>query len=710
MKKFLKILFIFGLILLGFVTFLKHPVIQTNLLNAIFSESENAQVIIDLSSKFSSKINIIVEAELPELAEKTALQITNELNKEVFNTQDIDFKKLLNTYQAHSQYLLSKSTRNLLINKDYETVKYQAFERLINPIGMSLLPLEDDPFMLFSDYLSSLAENTTEKGIINYNDKYYKITPISINKEISLAPTLANKEVKKLVSLQKKFSNGGTTVYLTGVPVHSFHAGEKSMIEINVICIISILFLLGLFHYAFKSYKLFLPAVLSLIVGIFAGVCTTGLFSNSLHILTFVFSTTLIGVCIDYSLHYFVEKSFDKLKKSMTISLISTTFAFLILFFSGVELLKQIALFTIAGLVSVYLFVLLFYPDMCKKLFSDYEKKLDFNLTQKARIMILLVVFIIMIFGVFRINFNDNIKNMYVPSKQMIYAEKLFSELTNSTGKTFFILVKGDNIENILEQEEEISQNINDYQSISKYIPSHKRQNENFALIKDFYNDSLSDYAKDILTKEQTKKLLNMKSSNDYLDVDFNSALTDFMIDDKTSIMVVSGNKEEIKADNSEIIDLPQIISDKIANHRINCMKLILPVVFGLYLLLVFAYRNCIKAFKVILPSIIAVCFSLCFAALISKEINLFHILSLFLIIGFGLDYSVFRVSGVKNSTLAIFLSCATSAFSFGLLAFTGFKLISSMGLILSVGLLSSYILSLVLIPQSEFDENKENI
>ena len=710
MKKFLKILFILCLILLGIVTFLKHPAIQTNLLNAIFSENENAQVIIDLSNKFSSKINIIVEAELPELAEKTTNQILNKLNKDVFNTQNIDFKKLLDDYQSHSKYLLSKNTRNLLIKKDYETAKYQAFERLLNPIGMSLLPLEDDPFMLFSDYLSALAENTTEKGIINYNGKFYKITPVSINKEISLSPTLANKEIKKLVSLQKEFSNGGTTVYLTGAPVHSFHASEKSMIEINVICIISILFLLVSFHYAFRSYKLFLPAILSPVVGIYAGVCTTGLISNSLHILTFVFSTTLIGVCIDYSLHYFVEKSFDKLKKSMTISLISTTFAFLILFFSGVELLKQIAIFTITGLVSVYLFVLLFYPDMCKKLFSNYEKKLNFELNQKTRIIILFCIFIIMLFGVFRINFNDSIKNMYVPSKQMIYAEKLFSELTNSIGKTFFILVKGDNIEDILEREEDISKNINNYQSISRYIPSHKRQNENFALIKDFYNNSLTNYAKDILNKEQINKLLRIDSPNEYLDVDFNSALADFMINDKTSIMVVSGNKETIKETDSEIIDLPEIISDKIAKHRINCMKLILPVIFGLYLLLVFAYRNYLKAFKVILPSIIAVCFSLCFAALISKEINLFHILSLFLIIGFGLDYSVFRVSGVKNSTLAIFLSCATSAFSFGLLAFTEFKLISSMGLILSVGLLSSYILSLVLIPMSEFDENKENI
>lgn len=710
MKKLFKILFIVFIVFLGLMTFIKSPDIQTNLLNAIFSENENAQTTVDLSNKFSSKINVTIETDLPELAEKTASQFLKEINPDIFKVGDVDFKKILNDYQRHSEYLLSKGTRELLKNKDYETVKREAFERLLNPIGMSILPINEDPFFFFSDFLNSISKDTANTGIINYKDKYYKIIPLSVNKEISLSPSLANKEIKKLIKLQRKYSNGGTAVYLTGAPVHSYHASEKSMIEINIICILSVAFLLGLFYFAFRNIKLFFPAVLSLLIGIFSGICATGIIFGSEHILTFVFSTTLIGICIDYSLHYFTEKSFDKLKKSMTISLLSTTFAFLIMLFSGVELLKQISVFTITGLTSVYMFVLLFYPDMCQKLFSDYERTFSVKFNKPVRVLILFFIFMVMCLGIFRIKFNSEIKNMYVPSKEMIKAEKLFAEITKSEGKTIFAIVKGENIEDILQKEELTTKNANNYQSISKYIPSHKQQSENRELIRDLYKNSLYEYANTFLTPNQISEIENKKPYDTFIEPDLNSPFAEFLLNETTSVIVFSGENEITPSDDVEIIDLPQKISQKISTHGAVCVKLLLPAIFGLFLLLSAVYGNYLKAFKVLLPSVIALCFSLCFTALITNEINLFHILSLYLIVGFGLDYSVFRVSAVKNSSLAIFLSCATSVFSFALLAFTGFKLISSMGIILSTGLLSSYILSLILIPEQGFEDNKEHM
>ena len=80
------------------------------------------------------------------------------------------------------------------------------------------------------------------------------------------------------------------------------------------------------------------------------------------------------------------------------------------------------------------------------------------------------------------------------------------------------------------------------------------------------------------------------------------------------------------------------------------------------------------------------------------SPINLFHLLAIFLIIGFGLDYSVFRFTNPEKSGDSVFLSCITTVFSFVLLAFAGFKLISSLGTVLALGLLSSYIFSLKLI------------
>ena len=58
----------------------------------------------------------------------------------------------------------------------------------------------------------------------------------------------------------------------------------------------------------------------------------------------------------------------------------------------------------------------------------------------------------------------------------------------------------------------------------------------------------------------------------------------------------------------------------------------------------------------------------------------------------------MFRFGGSRKSADAILLSCLTTVFSFALLGFAGFKLISALGTVVSIGLLSSYIFSLILI------------
>ena len=125
------------------------------------------------------------------------------------------------------------------------------------------------------------------------------------------------------------------------------------------------------------------------------------------------------------------------------------------------------------------------------------------------------------------------------------------------------------------------------------------------------------------------------------------------------------------------------------------------PIFVFLYILLskIYDYKS---GFKIILPSLISVLLVFGFLGFFNCSINLFHILAIFLIVGFGLDYSVFRFSGIKDAEDAVFMSCLTTVFSFALLSFAGFKLISSLGTVLALGLLSSYIFSLKLITNNK--------
>ena len=62
------------------------------------------------------------------------------------------------------------------------------------------------------------------------------------------------------------------------------------------------------------------------------------------------------------------------------------------------------------------------------------------------------------------------------------------------------------------------------------------------------------------------------------------------------------------------------------------------------------------------------------------------------MVLGFTIDYSIFRTNSHKQTEDAVFVSCITTAFSFLLLSLTGFKLISSITFMLFMGIISSYI------------------
>ena len=777
----LRIFFVLTLLVLGGLVLCQPSHTETNILKAIFSANEDS-LLVDLSTRFSSKINVIVESDDYDEAETIAKTFYAKLDKTKMHSSNINATGIIEDYEKYQNNLLSNKTRKLLINKDYDAVIANAYESLYNPVMPPIGSIEQDPFLLLTDFVMNLTENfqtSADFVPIQLNDKFYSLIILDVNNELALSPTVLNAEVKKLVDLQNELSKDGVKVYLTGAPVHSYFASSHSIFEINLICILSTLFVIGLIFWYFGSLLPLIPIAVSIGLGIYAGYCVTVLIFKDIHILTFVFSTTLIGVCVDYSLHYFValkegKRGVDTIKdifKSLTVSLITTVSAFLILLFADFVLLRQISVFTITGLVTVYGIVVLGYPMIkaAKQLGSEAAKffKVDKTIRQwndksetkkvisrhqpnnettiqsppspafvalvEAREQLLpaprwgegydkdhassplcilvskysttllsCLATVLLIFGLFRTHFDDNIKNMYTPPKNLLNAEKLLTEIVGTSADTSIFVVKGENLQDILQKEEKIADKLNNenshgYQALSKFVPSEKRQKSNQILRKELYNAKLYEYA-GFLPTQTRLRLINANFGNEFLSVnkDFEFLKKNFLIDGNTSIMVVSGYKGQT-IEGVKIINFQKDISSQIRHCRKICLALLVPI-FGLLYLLLAKIYDFKSAVKILAPSVCAVVFVFAILGLFGCAINLFHLLAIFLIIGFGLDYSVFRLTNPEKSGDSVLLSCVTTVFSFALLAFAGFKLISSLGTVLALGLLSSYIFSIKLI------------
>ena len=535
MKK-INILRILFVIILGIIAFfaLSNPKkVETNLLKAFFSNGAKDEVLVDLSGKYSSNINVLFESENLELLEKAREHFEKQIDKKSFVVEKKDVQKTLDFYKKYKNNLLSDNDYKLLKSGDFERVSQNALDNIYNPFGFSILPVEEDPFYLFTDFLTELGQAGIAGTI---NGKYYEVINLKVDDNLSLSPSLMNKEVAKLIKLQKLYNNKELNTYLTGAPVHAYYASESSMNEINLICIISTIFVGGLIFWYFRSLKILIPVLLSLALGMGTGFCVTSLIFPSIHILTFVFSTTLIGICVDYSFHYLMECDIKKIIKSLTVSMVSTVLALLILSFSGIELLKQISVFTSTGLVTVYLFVILFYG-----LLPRQSSKHIFNFKFDKRILV--IFFLVIAAGLYKIQFNDDIRTMYKPSKEMLNAEKLYQTVTGKNSNTSFIIVNGGDLQTILEKEEQIGEKLSDnniaYYSLSRFVPSARRQKENQQLVKELYDKKLSVFS-EFLTQTDIKNLKMFNQSVIPQDVFQNvNQLKEFVIDKNNSIMIV---------------------------------------------------------------------------------------------------------------------------------------------------------------------------
>lgn len=656
-----KILFLIFSILLFISALLYSVPPETELMQAFISpDSVLEKNIVKLASLSSKRVNIIFEGESLEEVESL---------KADFPQNNTNFQDVIEIYKNYPANFLSDKKRELIKEKNYNELERTALEGIYNPFGFYPVPINQDPYLLSTDFVTQLAKFAGD-STAEYNGKYYAISHLDIQND---------SDIKELAKKAEHKS-----VYLTGTPIHSYFTSAKSNIEINIICIISSIALILLCKFYFKSFKIVLPIILSILFGFMFGYSFSALIFQKLHILTFVFSTSLIGISLDYSLHYFLTGDETGFKKSLTSSMVTTVLAFSALLFSNIEVLRQIAVFTSFGLFGVYLFVLIILP-----LFKVKQGFAGFKRIKVPKRAILILVIFIIVAGSFRLNFNDNIRSFYSPPKNLAYAESLYKKVFNPPNPEFIIL-SGNSIDEIIERQEEL--NLKDALGLANFISSKSRQNENISLVKTLYKEDWKNYQK-LLGFELKEPEYKVYDTENF------PLNKEFMLDKNTGFVMVNH-----AVDGS--INIPDEISGILKRLRLQCLKLLPAVFIILFVFLSFIY-GIKNAAKISLSPLVSVIFTVALLSLAGESINLFNILALFLIIGFSLDYSIFRLNSGEKSKDAVFMSALSTAFSFFLLSFTGFKLINSLASTLCIGITCSYILSLFMIKSKHEQEKR---
>ena len=618
--------------------------------------------------------------------------------------------------------LLDNETRQLLENGGAEELSEEALASVYGAFTFSdLSHLDEDPFLLsernLRHFLEGGALSSTNMALRDdvlaaEKDGFWYVLVRGTVSESGSSITGKKSTVKSVYetteTLKRNFANDGTEVdfVFSGVPFHSFENASSAQRQISVISTVALILIALVFLWIFRSV---VPAIVSVLAVLFScgvGFVSVLLFFRGIHVLTFVFGTTLIGTCLDYSIHYFVNwKANPKCKngvevrrhifRGITLGFVSTEICFLALFFAPFPLLKQVSVFLFTGLAASWLSVVALYPmigkDSLVKLGNDravswlFGRRLSlagFNpAIFKIFPLILVIISLVVIFlnrGSFGIK--NNIRELYNMSPEMLKNEITSAQVLNTGSSGWYFIVKADSEENLLQKNEELSDYLEwvlsfgdgSCLSVSQFIPSQKKQAQSYSAAKKMVELAPEQFA--ALGFDNPEQLAldyeeNFRSAENSfvhagdpnlpsvikdavsslwigeIDGSFYSCVMPLHLNDPKSKITMRNYAEAHKG--IFYVDKVSDISDQLDVLSVTMLLMLAVAFVAVLVILCFCYKPRIVLKIAAIPLTVTLVTS---AVLLLCKISLsfFPITAIVLVFGLGLDYIIYAIEGNK--------------------------------------------------------------
>ena len=661
--------------------------------------------------------------------------------------------RLIQNLKAHRFHLLTPSQRWLIENDAVGVLLDKAWSSVLGPQSWArLTSTREDPLGLFDRFIKQLSRNGGTADVIRQGDYLlfssaqtpgWFFAPLYIDTgEHAFQLDAQDDVVTALTRLQEELDRRfpQLQVLKAGVLLHAAEAAHRAQREVALISLGSVVGIIVLFVAAFRSL---LPLAMSLISVSFG--CATAFaichyFYSELHIITLVFGAALIGVSVDYSLHYFTKHlstttahrfaSLQSIFLAIFLGLITSIVGYGSLCLAPLPGLDQIALFSVLGLIGAWLFVVVVYPWLgihnprpipaylttCALL----PRRLWQNIGPRYIYPTMLLITLGSALGAWMtITTSDDIRIFHTPSTDLLNEETRLKTITNSHAPNQFFIITGPTPQRVLQTEEAFRPLLDElrdsgavagYQAISRLLPSVARQRENYRLqkLKLYYPGGpvsrfMEELGYDAVTTERLLHSFNV-SEHEYLTPEDWSGLhisgLDLLWlgrigDEFGSLILLRGVKDTAAlaaaADHFDKIMFVDKVSElsRIMELQRRSTTTMLALAYGVVIaLLLLRYRRIDAIFLALVP-LISTLLTGTLLSSIGIPISLFHLFAMFLILGLGMDYGIFVYESSTAETAsytAILLSAITSCLSFGLLSLSSTPMVQFFGSTVLIG------------------------
>ncbi len=492
---------------------------------------------------------------------------------------------------------------------------------------------------------------------------------------------------------------------------------------------------------AFRRWRVLL-AFVPVLVGMLFGAVACVAFFGSMHVMTLVLGSSLIGVAVDYPLHYLSKswslkpwRSWPALRLTLpglSLSLATSCIGYLALAFTPFPALTQIAIFSAAGLIGAYLSAVCLLPALLKgvelrpaqwplniaQTLLNVREALLKRLPTPALLGLLLVFCAI---GLWQLTSKNDIRQWVGAPPGLMAEAQAIARITGYQPTSQFFLVRADNEQQLLERHTALSERLDQLVHMEKLqgylalnqlvgLPS-EQQHVRVAL------DQLPQHWQPLLDLGVPETALQAELAQ-------LKALPEQTIDDALRgplaepwRMLWLGKQEagvaamvslqglnnasllRVQAEGLPGVQLVDRLGDLntvFAATQISAaeLKLLSCVLIVLLLIAPFGFGGALRI--VALPLLAALC-SLASLGWLGQPLTLFSLFGLLLVTAISVDYAILmreQIGGAAVSLLGTLLAALTTWLSFGLLAVSSTPAVSNFGLAVSLGLAFSFILA----------------
>ena len=540
---------------------------------------------------------------------------------------------------------------------------------------------------------------------------------------------------------------------LTGPGAFSVEIGSRTAAEAQAIAGFGSAGLVLLLLLAYRSLRTLLLGALPLATAAMAGLGAVVALFDSVHGITLAFGFTLIGVAQDYPVHLFSHQriglapadSARRLWPTLATGVVSTCIAYLTFFASGVDGLRQLAVFTIVGLAVAALCTRFLVPPLMAPVtrdaadsvllarLQDWTGRLPRPRWSLAVLAALAVLVLVLAPGPFWQN--DLSRLTPVPEAAMADDMRLRTEL-GAPDVRYVIAVRAPDNEAALQASERLvpaldrlvaERKIGGYELAARTVASAATQRARQARLPDeatlratldevladsaFRADAFEPFIKDVATARAARAL----RPEDLAGTPLESRVGGLLLgggEQVTALVSVTGLTDPdavaaaARTQGAELMDLKQASESLVAEYRgrvlaaLGAAALLLLATIGL------ALRSGRRVWRVALPMALTTLFILAALRGFGVELNLFHLVALILAAGLGLDYALFfEHAGDERAqqlrTLHAVLVCSASTLLvFCLLSFSSIPVLQAIGTTVALGVFGNFVLALLVARQ----------